>query len=146
MKWSVTYFYNVRFMKSNQLPLSTAMYPPKWWQIIHVDKNIVLNGLTIKKLVPKQQCECPCNKKDYEHCHFLNAYYEQLKQIEFSLFIDDIEQLTKRLHSYIKNLPKIDEIVLLVYEKPNNPCSERIVLQKWFKENGIELKEMEVSK
>ena len=30
------------------------------------------------------------------------------------------------------------EIILLVYEAPTNPCSERRVIQEWFKENGYE--------
>jgi hypothetical protein len=34
-------------------------------------------------------------------------------------------------------------IVLLVYEKPDNPCSERCVLIDWFKKNNIELEEFQ---
>lgn len=33
------------------------------------------------------------------------------------------------------------KIVLLVYEKPDNPCSERAGLIRLFKEHGIELRE-----
>lgn len=36
---------------------------------------------------------------------------------------------------------KIDKLVLVVYEKPDNPCSERGGLIEWFKENGINLEE-----
>ena len=32
-------------------------------------------------------------------------------------------------------------IVLIVYEAPNNKCSERGPLQIWFNENGVKLEE-----
>ena len=33
-------------------------------------------------------------------------------------------------------------IVLLVYEKPDNPCSERWPLKDWFAAHGLELEEV----
>lgn len=33
------------------------------------------------------------------------------------------------------------EIILIVYETPDNPCSERRVLIDWFASNGYELEE-----
>ena len=33
-------------------------------------------------------------------------------------------------------------IVLLVYEKPDNPCSERWPLKDWFMAHGLELEEV----
>lgn len=33
-------------------------------------------------------------------------------------------------------------IVLLVYEKPDNPCSERWPLKDWFAKHGLELQEV----
>ena len=35
------------------------------------------------------------------------------------------------------------EIVLIVYETPNNPCSERLPIIEWFSENEFEIKEWE---
>lgn len=150
MKWSITYFYNVRYMKPNQLPLSTAMYPPKWFaisnknNIIKMDKNNVIIGLTAKELVPQLQCECPCNKKDYTKCEFLKQYNIQLSKISFKEFTNNLINFCEKV-SYITKI-NIDEIILLVFEKPENLCSERTILKKWFKENGIELNEMEVIK
>ena len=34
-------------------------------------------------------------------------------------------------------------LVFIVYEAPNNPCSERQALLDWFNDNGIECKELD---
>ena len=33
------------------------------------------------------------------------------------------------------------DLILLVYETPDNPCSERVAIQDWFKLYGLEVKE-----
>ena len=33
------------------------------------------------------------------------------------------------------------EIILMVYEVPDNPCSERVELLRYFRENGIDIEE-----
>ena len=150
MKWSITYYYNVRFMKQNQLPLSTAMWPPKFFSEnskkneAHLNDKSVILGLTIHQFVPQLQEECPCDIKDYLHCSFLEKYYEQLSKLDFNEVIANYESIADKLSDIIS--AKIDEIVLLVYEKPDNMCSERTALKKWFKEHCIELKEMEVKR
>lgn len=148
MKWSITYYYNIIFMKSNQLPLSTAMWPPKFFaktskvSNAHINDKDVILGLTIHEFVPQQQCECPCEKKDWQHCYFIKTYYEQLSKLDFDKVILKYETFAKKTSSLLDS--NIDEIVLLVYEKPDNPCSERIALKRLFAEHNIELKEMEV--
>ena len=150
MKWSITYFYNIRYMKPNQLPLSTAMFPPKFFaktskkNVAHLDNKGVILGLTIHEFVPQLQCECPCEEKDYKNCCFLKEYYNQLSKLDFDKVILSWNEFVEKLSS-LTNI-SIDEVVLLVHEKPNNPCSERTVLKKWFSEHGIELQEMEVRK
>lgn len=148
MKWSITYFYNVRYMKSNQLPLSTAMWPPDFFaksskkNVAHLNNKGVILGLTIHEFVPQCSYECPCKKKDYKHCSFLEEYYEQLSKLNFDEVIASYKNFTDELADITSM--KIDEIILLVYEKPDNPCSERTILKKIFAKHGIELKEMEV--
>lgn len=150
MKWSITYFYNIRYMKPSQLPLSTAMFPPKFFaqtskkNVAHLDKKGVILGLTIHEFVPQKQCECPCEKKDFNNCCFLKEYYTQLSKLDFDEVILSWNDFVEKL-SNLTSI-SIDEVVLLVYEKPDNPCSERTVLKKWFSEHGIELQEMEVRK
>ena len=41
----------------------------------------------------------------------------------------------------INNYEGEPEIILLVYETQDNPCSERVALIDYFKKHGIELKE-----
>lgn len=150
MKWSITYFYNIKYMKANQLPLSTAMFPPKFFaisnkSIAHLDSKGIILGLTIHEFVPQQQqCECPCEEKDYNNCCFLKEYYSQLSKLDFDKIMFSWNDFVEKLSNLTNT--SIDEVILLVYEKPDNPCSERTVLKKWFSEHGIELQEMEVRK
>lgn len=70
MKIYISYFYKVRFMKSNLLPVSTAKWDPDWFHHkpgtgmydfktgkqlknygLYLDKNNVLNGMRIENLV-----------------------------------------------------------------------------------------------
>ena len=50
MKFYISYFYAVRFMKPHTIPLSTAVWDPFWFYKhqqgnVYVDKNGVMNGL-----------------------------------------------------------------------------------------------------
>lgn len=162
MQIMISYFNNLRHFKPTDIPLSTAMWDPKWFhenQGQHhtfLDKRGVINGLRAEKLVlplseweklvdNKVECrkECPFIGTD---CAFMNAYYQHLSKLDFMDMIKWFElivmKFTELIYGEIK-LSKVDEfrIVLLVHEKPEKLCSERLVLQKWFKEHGLELKE-----
>ena len=148
-KWSITYFYNVRHLTKNQMPLSTAMFPPTWYAESNkskafLDNNLVINGLTIHEFVPKSAEECPCIKKNPDECSFLKMYRKQLHELNFEKVIQSYQELARKISS-ITNI-EIDEIVLLVYEKPTNVCSERVALKELFHENGQILEELEVTK
>lgn len=78
---------------------------------------------------------CPCNKKDPFVCGFIKAYMGKLRSVDFKAFERRYTFFAATVSS------KIDKLVLIVYEKPDNPCSERGSLIQWFKENGIELEE-----
>ena len=59
----------------------------------------------------------------------------------------EIEQrfisLGNKYKEYI-NKPELElSYILLVHEAPTNPCSERVMLQKWLKENDFGGKEWE---
>jgi len=72
----------------------------------------------------------------------LHQYRENLEKIDFDKMMADIEDLANRYA--IAN--KIEEeiiIVLIVYETPTNPCSERKPLQDFFNAHGIECKELD---
>ena len=96
--------------------------------------------------MPGEECEglChgpdDCKEKGKDSCPFLDTYYNQLKRLDFNSIMKRFEKLEATIKS-TKNLEEDIDFVLIVYETPQNPCSERRVLQKWFEENGYELKE-----
>lgn len=154
MKFKISYFYHVRNFKPHQVPISTAKYDPKWFHNnkgeghVWVDKNGVINGLRKKELAPNDNCTGLCIgpkvcMAEPSNCLFLNCYYDQLHGNDFNKLINELEDMVK---FYSKRNPRYNgeqelECILLVYETPDNPCSERGHLVKWFKENGYELEE-----
>lgn len=150
MKILISYFYQIRFFKPYMIPISTCLSDPAWFHLNkgkffqYQDKNKVWNGIRAEVFAPGAACEGLCHGpsmcKSKENCEFLKTYYNQLKSLEFS----PILQRFKVLGEKVKAASDFEEepvYVLIVYETPTNPCSERIPLQKWFKENGYELKE-----
>ena len=152
MEIYTSYFYQVRFMKPNMIPLSTAVWDPKWFhqnkgqEFVWKDKNGVYNGLRAPVFAPGPLCENLCRgpetcvTRDPHTCLFLNTYRYQLDQLDFDNIVARCESMGKR----IQNLEKFEEepiIMLLVHEAPQNPCSERRVIQEWFAANGKEVVE-----
>lgn len=144
MKFYVSYFYNIRFFPKNLIPVSTAVYDPKWYHMnqdnstIYVDKRGVINGVRCKGLSPyKVNSPCKdCDKRGAVEgtCSFLKEYKAYLDSLDFSAVKNVLEHETAKLR-------KDCDICLIVHEAPDNPCSERLPLMQWFKENGIELEE-----
>ena len=152
MKIYTSYFYQVRFFKPYIVPLSTALWDPKWFHnfkgqhYIFKDKNGVYNGLRAEMFAPGPSCEGDCRGievckiKDYKSCDFLKHYREQLNQLN----IDDILKRCENIGNKIKEREHFVEepiICFLVHEAPQNPCSERQVIQNWFNDNGVEVTE-----
>lgn len=154
MKVCISYFYKVRFFKPWMIPVSTAVWDPKWFHnflgpdMIVLDKNGVYNGIREPKLAPGPSCNGLCRGKDNcssnpEECDFLRAYKEQLDKLDFNELMGFFEQLG----DFVCTSNKLGEepvVVLLVYETPDNPCGERWPLKQWFKEHGYDLEELEV--
>lgn len=149
MKLYISYFYQVRFFSRNMIPVSTAMWDPQWFSHngqIYKDKNGVYNGINCEDLHPElnlsEEHMCPCDqhKKRSSDCAFLIEYKKALDKINFRDFLNWCEALG----NYVQKKEQFAEepvIVLLVYETPNNPCSERGPLIKWCAEHGVDLKE-----
>ena len=105
MKISISYFYKIRFFKSNMIPMSTAISDPAWYHdncgSYHsfIDKNGVLNGLRFKDFMPiiKDNGECygqkSCKELDKQVCGFLNNYYEQLSALSFEEVVSKLEKI-----------------------------------------------------
>jgi len=150
MKVYTSYFYQIRFFKPNQIPISTAVWDPKWFHEFkgqdHIwkDKNGVWNGIRLELLNPKR-CNaggCPCKVKDPSKCWFIKSYSSGLRRWDFNEIMQYLTQTAEYLQR-LEGFTEEPEIMLIVHESPDNPCSERIPLQEYFREHGIECTEWE---
>lgn len=136
-----SYFAQLRNFPSNLVGLSTAVWEPKWLQP-GKDKNGAIQ-LPIPPLKPGKSCDglCngKCNPKHPQDCSFLKEYRKQLDQISFEDFLRQLLELRDKICAG-EHLDDVD-FALLVYETPKNPCSERVVIQQWFKDHGMEIEE-----
>lgn len=155
MKIRTSYFYQIRNFRHNMIPVSTAIWDPSWFHAftgdyfhLFKDKRGILNGLRIEPIIEQGRQSnygpdtCPCKTKDHSTCSFLRQYRENLEKIDFNKMMMNMENLANRYA--IAN--KINEeiiIVLIVYETPTNPCSERKSLQDFFNAHGVECKELD---
>lgn len=145
MKFYITYFYNIRFFKPNMIPVSTAMYDPRWYHdnkgnsYIYRDKRGVINGIRCNALTPAKvhsadTCSDKCPKRHTgDQCGFINGYKSYLNSLNFEETIQHIEKALKRFGEDI-------DICLIVYEKQGESCSEQGPLIEWFNEHGYDLK------
>lgn len=151
----ISYFYKVRFMRPFEVPLSTAVWDPKWFHMFHgqdytfTDKNGVINGMRASMFAPGESCSNLCRGRencklnDPNSCPFLQRYRQQLNCLDFADFMGNMEKFSNELQR-VMNLDRPVDFVLLVHEAPDNPCSERGPLQAWFHDNGYELKEWDL--
>ena len=121
MKIYTSYFYQIRFFKPHQIPISTAVWDPKWFHEfkdqdhIFVDKNGVVNGIRLEYLNPKR-CNaggCPCKIKDPSTCWFIKSYKKGLERWNFN----DIYGMLSGTAEYMQNLlgfQEEPEIILIV--------------------------------
>lgn len=151
MKFYITYFYNVRFLSPSTLPVSTAVWDPKWYHknmsqdFIFKDNRGVYNGFRIEELNPSKiehiSCGETCNQSPQD-CDFIKSYHDYIFSLDFNEIYNKLVDLAKGLQAQ-ENFRNVPDICLLVHEKPDNPCSERCVLIDWFKKNNIELEEFQ---
>lgn len=149
-KMLISYFYQIRFFPPNYIPISTAAWDPKWFHPandkdgVFLHKTGVLYGERIKILSPAD-IDCDC-KKDCEHdpktCAFLKDYKSYLDKLNF----DEVVCQIKNICAASNPTEKEPVPVLIVYEKPDDPCSERHPLMQWFKENNWALEEFSKEK
>lgn len=152
MKISISTFSNIRHFEPYMIPISTAVWDPKWFHDktqpdgIYKDKRGIYNGLRYESLVPGLTCSHLCRglpcAQEPSSCLFLQKYGAQLAMVNFDLMYQELEQLAYAIQAH-EQFAHEPEIVLLVYETPDNPCSERQELIKWFSTHGQELKEVE---
>lgn len=158
MKICTSYFYKVRFFDRTMIPMSTAVWDPAWWHkntkdysYQFKDKNGVINGIRATPFVPGHDCDGKCrgqencDTKNSHDCEFLKAYRAQLDALNFDEIMARFAALGKTYQER-ENISDEVTIVLLVYETPTNPCSERVVIQEWFAAHGLKVEEWQESK
>lgn len=132
------------------LPISTCLSDPIWYrppdrQEYYLDKRGIICGLRYeplivqkygtKKCMGKLSC-CPfVHFQPHYDCEMLQEYRKLLDTVDFDKMIKAFE--------YCLNKFNKDIIVLIVYETPDNLCSERKYLQEYFNFHDIECKELE---
>lgn len=154
MKVATSYFAQIRNFKKNMVPISTACYDPKWFHFekgMHfkfVDKRGILNGLRCKDLAPGDRCNhlchgvANCKSGDPNTCAFLQEYWKQLDEIDTLAFKTYCNKVAQS-YSEETGIPREDIIlVFLVFEKYDQPCSERASLLRFFKKCGFEAEEL----
>lgn len=152
MKVKISYFYQIRNFKPNQIPISTALWDPKWFHnnenssTVFLDKRGVINGLRFKQFVPNNKISSLCkgNKNcsnlNPDSCGYLRGYYEQVSELDFEAVMDSLTGIGDVYQEKL-DIEDEPEIILIVFETPSNKCSEREVLIKYFKDNGYVLEE-----
>lgn len=142
MKIFTSYFYKIRFFKPYQIPISTAIWDPKWYHENenqnhkYIDKNGVLNGLRYEALHPGPQDEEGCSgrvgcKFTPETCKFKREYHDQIFSLDKEKILADFDKICNFVKTKF-NIKEEPEIILIVHEDPTNPCSERSILQEFF--------------
>lgn len=134
------------------IPLSTAKFDPAWYHqgqgqdYQWKDKNGVWNGLRAEEFAPGPLCDSLCRGPDAcrtrqpQSCQFLTMYYNQLRHLDFNNIITRMKMLSQQIQK-AEHFSEEPIIILIVHETPNNPCSERNMIIRWFADNGYELKE-----
>ena len=138
------------------IPISTAIWDPGWYHdftgdynYLFKDKRGIVNGLRILPIIEcgkaAQSCKGPeqCNyTSTVPACPFLKSYTENLKQLDINILINAFNDLALKYKMH-ENIENEIVIVLIVYETPKNPCSERNALINYFNKHGIECKELD---
>lgn len=139
IKIATSYFYQIRNFTPNLIPVSTCLSDPIWYrppqgERYYIDKRGIVCGLRYEPLIVQREGThtCPCDAKSLAPaCPTMLEYKNLLHSL-----VD--KEKTLKAFEYCLNRFNADTIVLIVYEAPNNPCSERYALQEFF--NCEELK------
>lgn len=156
MQIYTSYFYMVRFMRPFEVPCSTAVWDPKWFHdfkgagYVFLDKRGVLNGIRATMFAPGDTCQTLCHGCDScittpDCCAFLARYAEQLDRLDFDSFMKHMEETSLIFQEQLK-LDRPVDFVLLLHEAPDNKCSERVPIQRWFQRHGYPITEWEPSR
>ena len=134
-----SYFYQIRHFKPNMIPISTCLSDPKWFrpkpgEQYYLDKRGVACGIRYEPLIVQGMGEhvCPCEEKTLQgQCPVMQEYLQSLNKLDKEEILKAFEHCANYLKKKL-NFQEEPIIVLIVYEAPDNPCSERAALQEFF--------------
>lgn len=141
MKLYTSYFARVRKFPRNLVGLSTARFRPKYMTMGKDARGVIC--VDCPPFKPGRGCDglCrgDCDPKTPESCLFLKFYKEQLDELNLT----SVQASLGRLAAHISKQEKLPDIdfAFLFFETPDNPCSERHMVQQWFREHGVEIEE-----
>ena len=142
MNYYIANFGQLRFFKPNQIPISTAMYQPHFWRL-GPDSNNVFLGINAPELSPAKitthnLCGRYCKYRKKPTCPFLTDYLNYLNTVDFAKLLSDFKTTAEEVRK-VNHFAGEPDIVLLVYESIDNPCSERWELKELFSKHNIDL-------
>lgn len=135
---ATSYFYQIRNFKPWMIPVSTCLNDPQWYKPppgkeYFIDKRGIINGLRYQDLIVQPGgCPCEYHHQGNAHCYFLTEYRKRLYQQVDRNKVKKAFQFCANKFQKELCLNTEPIIVLMVYEAPNNPCSERKILQEVF--------------
>ena len=151
MEIKIASFYQIRFLKPYQIPVSTAAVDPNWFHdnkgrnYVYTDKNGVLNGIRYEDFSHIKINNAKCfGTRGYgeicdgnpETCDFLNKYEEKLLSLDFNIVMKKLQRVCDEVKSKL-GFTEEPEIIFIVYEAENNPHSERGRITKMFNHYGV---------
>ena len=149
-----SYFYQIRNFNRNMIPVSTAIWDPKWYHdftgdynYLFKDKRGIVNGLRMLPIIEcgkaSSGCGGPdrCVYKPQPACPFLKSYRDNLELLNINILMNAFNYLASEYQKH-EHIDDEITIVLIVYETPKNPCSERGALIDYFNSHGVECKEL----
>ena len=135
------------------IPVSTAISDPVWFRPAedkeyYIDKRGIVCGLRYEPLIVQkygtkecigERSICPMATmiNNTYSCELMQEYRQLLETVDFDKMIKGFKYCANK---FVKDKEPI--IVLIVYETPKNPCSERYALQDYFTSHGWECKEL----
>ena len=157
MKIYTSYFYQIRNFPRNLIPLSTAVWDPKWYHDyrnashVYIDKRGIFVGFRAEMFVPDDSCNGLCLGPDRPDiccqnggkygCSFLNTYRAQLDELDFNEVLSEMQDFTEKISTLLKSGAREHNVALIFHEAPDNPCSERRLVQDWFKDHDYPIEE-----
>jgi len=141
MQLYTSYWAQVRNFPPNLIGLNTTIWPPRWRSLGQDKRGVWV--IDCPPFKPGKQCDglCngKCNPKHPNDCKFLNVYRNQLDNIDVEDFLIHLEKLAEKFKTN-EHYTNVD-FAFIVFETPQNSCSERIAIQAWGAMVGLDIKE-----